>query len=184
MTKGCKAAHFTGGGFLSGLQWQAAPAFLLMMCFALDKKMLRWFSQHLLIIQSQPLLPSELQVQTLKCRVMYDSTLEPGGWVLETLCFLSPGGLLCGLSREGHTDDSLAAASPGFLSMNAFWAGLQSTQGSSRETYRWGAESLLQVQIPSFECTPLAHSPRRELPMLVGSGGAWDWGSWGRHQDW
>lgn len=40
---------------------------LLMMCFALGKKMLRWFSQHLLIMQSCFLLRLNFRSQTLKC---------------------------------------------------------------------------------------------------------------------
>lgn len=39
---------------------------------------------------------------------------------------------------------------PGFLSMNAFWAGLRHAGFILKSLLRWGAESLLQVQIPSF----------------------------------
>ena len=51
MREDCKAAHFTGG-FRVGCSGELVEP-LLMMCFALDK-MLRWFSQHLLITQSLP----------------------------------------------------------------------------------------------------------------------------------
>ena len=71
MTKDCKAAHFTGG-FGVGCSGELVQP-LLMMCFALDKKMLRWFSHHLTHHTELTLLPSELQVQTLKCQVTCDS---------------------------------------------------------------------------------------------------------------
>ena len=46
-----KAAHFAGG-FGVGCSGELVQP-LLMTCFALDK-VLRWFSQHLLITQSLP----------------------------------------------------------------------------------------------------------------------------------
>lgn len=63
-------------------------------------------------------------------------------------------------------------ASSALSCMNAFQAGLQSAQGSARESYLLGRSlsHLVQVQIHNFECKPLAHSPWRELPEARGLG--------------